>query len=216
MKSARTSLLLCLCLFGCENSQVRSQDRTETSSTKSLFTKAKTAGEMADQVLTLEAQELSLTLDLSRGGGIRSLKYRSLDVVSTQYDHPTIFAIDVVRGQRVRRFDNRDFLSFRHEELPEGVRLVYSGLPETALEIELVIRAKGDYLAFQSDVRCGPETVCATFEYPYVSGYESLGSDPTKDHYILPHLGGQDNGRSNQARPMCRLMWLVLLPSGAS
>ena len=118
MKLAVTGLLLSLCLLRCANSQVHAQGAMRSTSPQSVPTEAASGrGAAKDKLLTLEAGELSLTLDLSRGGGIRSLKYRLLDVVSTQYDQPTSFAIDVVRGRHVRRFDNRDFRSFIHEEV---------------------------------------------------------------------------------------------------
>ncbi len=149
------------------------------------------ASAAAGDVVTLRADGLKAAFDLSDMGGIVSLRHGDAEVVSEDWNSPTVFAIGLVNGNESRYFTNRDFDEFESEKIKNGLRLRYSGLKDRELEIELTIRESNGAIDFKSIVRCGPETICSDLLYPYVSGYESLSGDPEKDNYLLPHLCGQ-------------------------
>jgi len=143
------------------------------------------------ETFTLKAGSVQATFRLAGKGGITSLRAGEVELVQPGWQHPTLFRITLVEGKREKAFTSLQFDEFDCEKIPSGIRFTYSGLEGAALEITATVEAKGDYLAFTSQVRCGPETVCSTLEYPYISGYESLSGNPDDDRYLYPKSSGE-------------------------
>jgi len=141
--------------------------------------------------LTLKAKTLEIEFDLASKGGIASLKSGELEVVSPDWEAPTLFRIAYVQGRRAMEYRSLDFDEFEYDMLPSGVRFRHAGLKGQSIEVISTIESEGDYIGFTSEVRCGPETVCAHLLYPYVSGHRSLSGDPDKDVYLLPNASGE-------------------------
>ncbi len=143
------------------------------------------------ELLTLKAGALRIQFDPARKGGITSLRTGEVDVVTPGWEEPTLFRIAYVKGAREIEMRSLDFDEFEYTELPSGIRFRHSGLDGQNIDVISTVESKGDYLSFTSEVRYGPETVCAHLVYPYVSGYRSLSGDPDKDVYLLPDASGE-------------------------
>ncbi len=140
---------------------------------------------------TVSAEQLSMTLDLDRKGGIVSLRNGDVDVVSPDIAEPTSFLIHLVLAKEERTFSSLDFERFSYEKIGGGVRLTYSGLEGKAVNVQLTWRAAGPYIAMTQKVRCGLQSVCSDIVSPYVNGYESLSGEATEDRFLLPWSAGK-------------------------
>ncbi len=143
-----------------------------------------------EDTVSLRAGSLEITFDLTKNGGIVSLRNGAVDVVSAGFERPLLFKIGIVEGVEERWASSLDFEEFSHEELDGTHRFRYSQLPGSDVVVSLTVAAEDEYVSFRSEVEFGPDGRGSSLLFPYVNGYESLSGDPERDWFLLPELCG--------------------------